>query len=325
MFKDRIRLNLRAGKGGDGGMFFDPMNRKADGGNGGNGGDLYLVGDTNSFDYRKLKSDHWYAAEDGEKGMEKNMFGANGKDKFVNVTLATIVYNADGELIAEITEPNQKVMLLHGGRGGLGNRFFRSGQFETREKTTPGFEGDSLEGVIFELELDSDVIFIGYPNAGKSSILRATTNADAKVAPYAFTTLEPQLGRTDNVIMMDLPGLIEGTHEGKGLGTKFVKHTRRAKYVAHFISLEEVQEDLAFEKLIQKYESMREELKNIDQDLYEKPEVIILTKSDLLEEKDREKARKFIEKKLKKETLVVSAYDFDALEELKKFFAKLIK
>lgn len=308
MFKDKVTTKLKAGKGGNGIVAYN-VGRVPYGGSGGNGGDVYIEGSVKIYDLSFINNDSEYSAEAGAKGEVKNLQGKDGKDLIFKVPLITNVYDMGGELIASLKEDGQRIKLLSGGKGGLGNYMFRRG-VENHGKHTDGEVGDELK-VKLELELYSDVIFIGFPNAGKSSILNAITNAQSEVASYAFTTLNPQLGRLDKLVLMDLPGLIEGTYEGKGLGTKFVKHTRHAKYVAHLLSLES-------ENPVDEYKRMRGELKNIDKDLFDKPEFIVLTKSDLVDPKKVTQVQKDL-KKFKKEVLLTSVYDYDALENLKIF------
>ncbi|MCA9381661.1 50S ribosome-binding GTPase, partial [Candidatus Dojkabacteria bacterium] len=289
-FKDKIRLECKAGDGGNGIASMGPF-RKSDGGDGGKGGNFYIKGSRSRYDLGHIIQDNIYKAEDGERGGKNQLTGAGGDDYYLDVPLATVVYNDLGEKVAEVTKDEEIVMLLEGGKGGRGNYSFRgSKEYGNWEKWTPG-EKMPVTQFRFELELQSDFIFIGYPNAGKSTILNELTNANAKVAPYEFTTIDPQKGRLDDITLLDLPGLIEGTFEGKGLGTGFVKHTKRSKYVAHFVSFEN-------KDMLEKYKSMREELKNIDEELFNKPEIIILSKSDEVSE-DEEKD---MIKKFKKET-----------------------
>lgn len=308
MFRDRIRLKMKAGRGGNGKVAFGPYHRPL-GGNGGNGGDIYVQGSESMYDFSALKTEFTYAAGDGEAGGSNNLTGRNGKDLIIKVPLKTLIYDLDDKLVASVDKPNVPQLLLKGGEGGLGNWYFRKGGIGAAEVSTLGKDGESLKASLV-LELQSDIIFIGLPNAGKSSILNELSNADAKVAAYAFTTLSPQLGRMGDIVLMDLPGLIEKTSEGKGLGTSFVKHTKSSKLVAHFVSLES-------DDPVRDYRLMRDELKAIDAELAKKPEIIILTKTDVIPAADIESKKKLF-KKFKRTVTSVSTFDFDALEELKK-------
>jgi GTPase len=318
MFKDIANVKLKAGKGGDGRVAFISKNaqKRSDGGNGGNGGDLYIEGTTHLYDYSFLKRDQVISAEDGQIGGTNNAKGRNGNDYVLKVPVATNVYNAKGELVVRVDQPGVRIKLLTGGKGGRGNLAFKSGGLDALYDHTEGELGQDIEAK-FELELLGDVIFIGLPNAGKSSILNEITNANAKVAPYAFTTLVPQLGRLDEISLMDLPGLIEKTFEGKGLGTKFVRHTKSAKLVLHFVSLENPD-------ISQAYRTIRTELENIDKNLSELPEVIVLSKTDTLNQAEIEQAIKSA-KKLSKNVIAVSIADDNSLEDLKKIIRDFFK
>lgn len=309
MFKDIATVKFIAGKGGDGRVALKSLGgkKRADGGVGGKGGDIYVEGTTNLYDYSFLKKDEVLKAESGEIGGVNNSTGKNGQDLIIKVPLATNIYNKNGDLMFRIDKPGQRELLLKGGRGGRGNIAFKSGGEFSLYEHTKGTPGEELEARL-ELELLGEVIFIGLPNAGKSSILNEITNAKAKVAPYAFTTTIPQLGRMDDISLMDLPGLIEKTFEGKGLGTEFVRHTRAAKLVLHFISLENP-------NLQEAYTVIRNELENIDKRLAELPEVIVLTKTDTVESNDviKNAMQQFKNSKV----VAVSIADDKSLAELK--------
>jgi len=318
MFKDKTKVKFIAGRGGNGQVSFG-LNYRPMGGNAGNGGDVYLIGDAKLYDFKYIKNDYVFSAENGEHGGNNGITGADGKDLVFKVPLTTNVYDLNNNLIFTIETDGEKKLLAKGSRGGLGNQHFRKGGFLTLRKHTNGLAGEELE-IIIELELLSDIIFIGLPNAGKSSILKSLTNADAKIASYAFTTIDPQLGRMDGLTLMDLPGLIEGTFEGKGLGTKFAKHTRKARLAAHFVSLEN-------EDLFEAYNTIRKELKNIDEDLYNKPELVILTKHDVFDDPKKLDAKvKEFKKKLGKgkEVIVTSVIDDESLEKLKEKFKLML-
>lgn len=307
MLKDKVTIRLKPGNGGDGLVSF-AKGRKPSGGIGGDGGDVRVVGVTNVYDFQSFNHEMLLQAEDGIKGGTNNSKGRKGNDLILKFPLITKIYDSNGDLLCTVDTLGEEKTILTGGKGGLGNWFFRREGAESLHKFKPGEIKPEIK-VSLELELYSDVIFIGLPNAGKSSILASITNAQPKVGHYAFTTMEPQLGRMDGITLMDLPGLIEGTYLGKGLGTKFVKHTKTAKLLVHLISLESV-------NLIDDYKSIRKEIELIKNNLDQKHELIVLTKSDLVEE---EKIRKAVEdfENISKQVCIVSVYNFDSLEVLK--------
>lgn len=315
MFRDKMQIRVKAGDGGDGIVSMGPF-KKSDGGEGGNGGNFYLIGTNSRYDLRHLRHDNIYKAENGVRGGKNNLTGANGEDYLMPVPLATVVYDENGEVLGEVTGDQEKLLLFEGGRGGKGNYAFRgSREYGNWNKFTYG-EKVPEHSIKLELQLESDVIFIGFPNAGKSTILNELTNADAKIAPYAFTTIDPQKGRLDEYTLLDLPGLIEGTYEGKGLGTKFVKHTRRTRFVAHFVSFEN-------EDMIDTYKRMREELKHIDEELFNRPELIILSKNDVADSKRiKEMEKKF--SKFSKNVISTNFLENEEVDKLKSFFREVL-
>jgi GTP-binding protein len=285
--KDKVTIKIESGKGGDGIIAFDKF-RKADGGNGGKGGDVYLEGTTNVFDYNFLDDNKKYRAEDGGLGQKNKRTGKDGQDLIIKVPLVTKVFNGDGSEITVIAKSGDKVKMLEGGEGGTGNFTLRGDGWDGKLTRKKG--GISLfKSLKLELNLRCDAIFLGYPNAGKSSLINSLTNARYKVASYEFTTLLPQLAVMDGKILMDLPGLIEGTFKGKGVGTQFLKHTKYAKLLIHCISLES-------EDIMGGYEKMRNEFKNISEDLYSLPELIVFTKSDIYSTEQLEQRKKELQK-----------------------------
>lgn len=310
--KDTTQIEIESGQGGDGLIAFDKA-RKADGGNGGKGGDVYIVGDRNVFDLAKTDSARKFKAEDGGKGEKNKRTGKDGEDVEIHVPLITKVYYGDDTEIITISKPNLKVRLLSGGKGGLGNFSLRGEGWDGKLSRTRGGESES-KVVKLELNLKADAVFLGYPNAGKSSIVNALTNARYKVASYEFTTLQPQLAVMDYHILMDLPGLIEGAYKGKGLGTGFVKHTKNSKLLVHCISLEN--ED--FKKT---YIKMREEFKNISEHLYCLPELIVFTKSDIYSPDKLGNLKKDLGKDFK-DFIVMSVFKKEDVENLKKELKK---
>lgn len=314
MFKDRVRVKFRSGKGGNGYVSFNRA-EKPSGGDGGRGGDIILMGSINARDVSSFHPNEWYKAENAGNGGRERITGKNGENLIIKLPLVTNVYDLEGNLIFSLDKPNEPKILITGGFGGYGNYYFKRKGPIFREKSTPGKPSKEIE-VMLELELESDVIFIGLPNAGKSSILREITNANAKVAPYAFTTLDPQLGIADDMKLMDLPGLIEDTSVGKGLGINFVKHTKRTKLIAHFLSLES-------EDIVKDYKTIRNEIDKISEHFKNLPEILVLTKSDIVDDKKVKDSVKKL-KKLNKNIEITSAYDLDSLENLKKSFKKLL-
>lgn len=315
MLVDKLRVDFQAGKGGDGAVSFG-RDRKPSGGDGGKGADIYLEGSASIYDLTFISHEDEFEAENGRNGGDERKTGRSGEDLVLKVPLTTIVYSATTrEKLLTISEPGEKKLLIKGGRGGLGNFNFRRGQVPTLYKHTKGDEGAKLKAIL-ELRLNADIIFIGLPNAGKSSMLNALTNSKVKVADYPFTTLQPHLGVSESMVLMDLPGLIEGAALGKGLGKKFLKHTLAAKVIAHFINLESSDP-------VADYKTIRAELENMSTELTSKPEIIFLTKADQFSEAEIAKQKKLFSK-FKRPILVTSAYQQERLAETKKTLKNLL-
>lgn len=316
MFKDSIKIRLRAGNGGNGVVKFSKgLPQRPQGGNGGNGGDLYLEASTDLYDLSYLDPNELIAAYDGEDGREKTQNGKDGENLFFKVPIDTHIYLKDIE-IGKLENNGERVLIQRGGRGGLGNYHFRAGQDQTFRKFTKGKRVETLN-VTLEIKLSADIVLIGLPNAGKSSLINVLTNAKAKVGNFPFTTIKPKLGRMGNITLMDLPGLIEGTAEGKGLGTGFVKHTQKAKIVAHLLSLDS-------ESIFQDYEIIRSELKEMDISLAAKEEIIVLTKTDLVSDDTLINITGKFESKGKK-VLHVSVYRPQEVKIIGEQFTKMLK
>lgn len=304
---DTVEIYIQAGRGGDG-LFALDSGQKANGGDGGNGGNIYFEGTTNVFDLSSFDSLKVYKAEDGYRGERLKRKGRDGEDLTIFVPLVTKVFDTNGKILGEIKKSGERVKVLDGGNGGLGNFALRGDSWEGKYSRERGDKSEKVK-ISLELNLRADCIFLGYPNAGKSSLINALTNARYRVAPYEFTTLQPQLGVMNGHILMDLPGLIEGTYMGKGLGTEFVKHTKYAKLLIHCVSLES-------ENVLEVYTSMREEFKRISKELYSLPELIVFTKSDIYSLDQIEEKREDLKKDFK-DFLIVSTFKNEDINTLK--------
>ena len=292
MLVDDVTIRIKAGDGGKGAVAFQKAKFAIGptGASGGNGGNVYAKGvaNLNALQRFRFKKELW--AQDGENGGGQFRDGHTGKDILLEFPVGTVIHNLTNESEQSITKIGERILLAKGGKGGKGNFHFRAPWNTSPKESEPGKPGEEFE-LRLELKLIADVGFIGLPNAGKSSLLNALTNAKSKVGNYAFTTLEPHLGAYYELILADIPGLIEGSSRGKGLGIKFLRHIERTKILFHLISAES-------ENLKKDYETIRNELGNFNKALLEKREYLFLTKIDLLPE-DEVKEKLAILKKLK--------------------------
>lgn len=319
MLVDEVQVKIRAGDGGDGKVNFHREKYVPkggpDGGDGGNGGDVYFVGVEDITALRQFRFKKEFFAENGESGGANRKTGASGKDLEIKIPIGTVAKDLNTGEVWELRRVKEEILVAKGGKGGRGNWHFRSSTNQTPLEYEEGKEGQE-RNLYLELRLIADIGFIGLPSVGKSSLLNELTKAHVKVAPYNFTTLEPNLGAMDGLILADLPGLIEGAHEGRGLGIKFLKHIKRTKVLVHCLSIES-------NDLLKDYKAIRKELGEYDQELLERPEIILLTKSDLVLGKEIERIKNSL-KKTKREILSVSIYDYDSLEIFKKRLHNLI-
>lgn len=316
-FIDEMRIEAVAGTGGDGVVRwrqekFVPKGGPA-GGDGGRGGDFFVKAVRDIHILSKYKAKKEFSAGRGEDGGNKSLHGKNGEDFILELPVGSIITNLDTDETWQLSKEGEKFLILRGGYGGFGNEHFKSSTNTTPKESREGQAGEKGTFKI-ELELFADIGLIGLPNAGKSSLLNTLTNADAKVGDYAFTTLDPNLGDFYGYIIADIPGLIEGASEGKGLGVKFLRHIKRTKMLAHLVSFEN-------SKMLASYKEIRKELKKYGHGLDEKEEIIILTKSDTVDEKIiKKKTAEF--KKITNKVFVLSLYD-DKM--VKKFSDELVK
>ncbi|MDQ5955324.1 MAG: GTPase Obg, partial [Patescibacteria group bacterium] len=251
------------------------------GGNGGDGGDVFVRGVRDVTLLARYRGEKKFFAHDGVDGSNQNKAGKRGDDLVIDVPVGSLVHNrATGEVF-EVTKEDEQLLVLKGGRGGAGNAVFKSSVNRSPEESTPGQRGEEAQLAI-ELRLIADAGLVGLPNAGKTSLLNALTRADGKVGNYAFTTLDPNLGVLYGYVVADIPGLIEGASEGKGLGVKFLRHVARTKLLLHCVSLES-------ENPLADYYVVRKELAAYeDGSLAHKPEMVILTKSDSRDSVERQ-------------------------------------
>lgn len=316
MLIDEVRIKIAAGKGGDGCVAFDNSKggRGPTGASGGKGGDVYMAATSNLTALNKFRFKKEFEAEDGVNGKNRLLDGRSGEDLILEVPIGTIAHNLTTGKDFEIMQPTDKILLARGGKGGRGNWFFRSSTNTTPKEWEPGKPGQEYD-VQLELNLIAQVGLIGFPSAGKSSLLNALTKAEAKVAAYPFTTLEPNLGDFYGLIIADIPGLIEGASEGKGLGTKFLRHIKRTDTLIHCISAES-------DDLKKDYDIIRSELTKYAPELAQKKEYIFLTKTDLLSAEEKEKQLETL-RKINPDVFAVSIYDYDELEEVKKLLIRI--
>ncbi|MFA6184994.1 MAG: GTPase ObgE [Candidatus Shapirobacteria bacterium] len=316
MLIDEVRITIKGGDGGNGSAHFysDAFRPKGgpDGGIGGDGGSVFFeavsdISKLNQFRHAKV-----YTAQNGEQGGHNNRTGHNGEDLIIQVPVGTLATYDNGTSI-ELTKLGQKVLMAKGGSGGRGNFCFKSSTNQTPLEKELGYKCQTKK-LFLQLKLIAQVGLIGLPNAGKTSLLNELTTADAKVANYSFTTLEPNLGVMKNgLIIADIPGLIEGAAEGRGLGVKFLKHVERTSLLIHCIAADSSDP-------LKDYQTVHQELNNYSSNLANKPEIIVLTKSDTLDPKEITKIQKLI-----KAQISTSIVDPESIKKLNDLITKNLK
>ena len=310
MFIDEVEISVQGGHGGAGKISFGKKLKSGpDGGNGGKGGDVYFEASDDITLLSQFISKTDFSAENGYPGERNKRTGRNGSDLVTRLPVGTSVYDRNGKkLLFEMTKTNQKEIVCKGGIGGRGNYEFRSPTRTTPKFAQPGLPSEKKK-LFLVLKLIADFGLIGLPNAGKSSLLNELTNAKSKVSNYPFTTLTPNLGVFNGKIIADIPGLIEGASKGRGLGISFLKHIEKVGLFLHCIS-SETQSPLT------DYKTIRKELENYNEKLLQKPEIILITKSDLSDIRTKKKLEIIFQKKVKK-VITVSIYDWESIEKLK--------
>ena len=322
-FLDQVKIFIKAGDGGSG----SPSFRREkfiefggpDGGDGGKGGSIILKSERNLNTLIDFRYQQHFKSERGSDGKGKNQTGRGGKNLYLKVPVGTQVFEEDNKtLIFDFKKESEEFVVAVGGRGGFGNTRFKSSTNRAPKKFTKGTKGEEF-WIWLQLKTIADIGIIGLPNAGKSSLLAAITSATPKIANYKFTTLNPNLGVAvyddKEITLADIPGIIEGAHEGVGLGIKFLKHIERCKSLLHLI-------DITEEDLKKSYTQVRKELKNYSKDMLKKNELVVLNKTDLLEDKEVKKIKNNFLKKHKVNLITLSTFDKKSISKIK---SKLIK
>ena len=317
-FLDQVKIYVKAGNGGDG----SPSFRREkfiefggpDGGDGGKGGSIILRAEQNLNTLIDYRYQQHHKAQRGENGSGQNRTGKGGEDLILKVPLGTQVFEEDDKtLIYDFTKIGEEYVVANGGKGGLGNTRFKSSTNRAPRKFTKGTVGEEFV-IWLQLKTIADIGIIGLPNAGKSSLLAAVTNANPKIANYQFTTLNPNLGVATyddkEITLADIPGVIEGAHEGTGLGTQFLKHIERCKSLLHLI-------DITNEDLLESYNQVKKELQNYSSELTKKKELIVLNKIDLVDEDIVKKKIKDFSKNKKCEVLTLSTLKKNSVSKIK--------
>lgn len=323
-FIDYVKILCRSGKGGAGSRHFYRAKYVPkggpDGGDGGRGGHIILRGNRNMWTLLPLKYSRHIFAGNGQSGSGGRSFGKDGEDRIIEVPCGTVVFDAEtGQFLAEVTDDGQEIKLLRGGRGGLGNWHFKSSTNRTPRYAQPG-EPAIERSIILELKMLADVGLVGFPNAGKSTLLSAISAAEPKIADYPFTTMEPQLGIVsyrDNrsFVMADIPGIIEGASEGKGLGLRFLRHIERNAVLLFMVPADADDIDAQYRILLK-------ELEQFNPDLMDKQRVLAISKSDLLDEELKEEIAKTVPSDVP--SVFISAVTGEGITELKDLLWKAI-
>jgi GTP-binding protein len=317
-FVDEAHIHAGAGHGGPGVVRWLHIkgNEKAGpaGGDGGRGGDIILRGVRDLGALARYRFEKKFRAENGAPGGSNDKHGKDGDSIILQVPVGTLAKNCTTQEVIEVLEEGQEFVIFKGGQGGLGNPHFKTSINQNPKEATPGRQG-GVGDIHITLKLIADIGLVGFPNAGKSSVLNELTRASSKVGAYPFTTLEPHLGEFYGYVIADVPGLIEGASSGKGLGSKFLRHIERTKIIAHLVSAE--QEDLAAA-----YTAIRKELDTFSGHLEEKEEIVVLSKADLLTPEELKEKLSILSKAAGKEAIPLSVIDDELLKAFSDTLAK---
>jgi len=322
-FLDQAKIFVEAGYGGSGSASFRREKfvefGGPDGGDGGNGGSIILVAETNLNTLIDFRFKQHLKAERGQNGMGKKKTGKSGKNLILKVPVGTQIFEEDNNtLIEDLTKSGQEIVIANGGKGGLGNVRFKSSTNRAPRKKTDGSKGESF-WVWLQLKVIADIGIIGMPNSGKSSLLSVLTSAKPKIANYPFTTINPNLGvayyNNKEITLADIPGLIEGAHEGVGLGDKFLRHIERCKNILHLI-------DITNDNLIENYSKVRKELLKYSSKLTKKREIVVFNKIDMASDDEINEKVNIFSKKIKKKIYKISALKHKGIVDIKRALVK---
>ena len=318
-FLDQTKIYLKAGNGGSGSASFRREKfiefGGPDGGDGGHGGSIIFIADKNLNTLIDFRYQQHLKAERGQNGKGNKKTGKSGKDLILKVPVGTQIFEEDNNtLIEDLTKSGQKIIIAKGGKGGLGNVRFKSSTNRAPRKKTDGNIGENF-WIWLQLKVIADIGIVGMPNSGKSSLLSVLTSAKPKIANYPFTTINPNLGVASyddkEVTLADIPGLIEGAHEGIGLGDKYLRHIERCKNILHLI-------DITEENLFENYSKVRKELFKYSKKLTKKSEIIVFNKIDMISDTERDKKVNIFNKKIKKKIYKISALKNEGINYIKK-------
>ncbi len=321
MFLDRVKISIKAGNGGNGATSFlrnaMTANGGPDGGEGGNGGSIIFKASKDMNTLYEFRFHKKFVAGNGENGAKKLQTGANGKDLIIKVPCGTVIIDSESDkVIADLFEDGSEFVALKGGKGGHGNAYYKSSikqapHYSQTGEVTKGHE------VILELKTIADVGLVGFPNAGKSTLLSCISNANPKIANYPFTTLYPNLGvcevRGQTFVVADIPGLIEGASQGQGLGHYFLKHVERVRLILHLVDISQSDG----RDFIEDYLTINKELENYSSELANTPQIVVLSKIDLIDEETREERIERFKKEIGIDFITISGATYEGIEQLK--------